>query len=184
MAKPRVAVPSGAVRRCSPVTRSSAAQSTTGADSVMRCGPFCLDGSLDGVAGGFGRVLASGWGCPSEGAVGELIDVPAGVLLEPVIVPALRAAITQACPAACFVRGVVLKVGLGGGPAAGRPGAGGVPDLGQVPQLDPGIVAPGLEPVIAVAGGDRVEGDEQVRLSAGPGAQLPGAVTAGRPMLG
>ena len=35
---------------------------------------------------------------------------------------------------------------------ADRPGAGGVPDLGQVPQLDPRIVAVGFEPVIAVLG--------------------------------
>ncbi len=53
--------------------------------------------------------------------------------------------------------------------------AGGVPDLGQVPELDPGIVARGLEPVIAVLGGDGVQRDEQVRLPAGPGAELPGA---------
>ena len=33
-------------------------------------------------------------------------------------------------------------------------GAGGVPDLGQVPQLDARIVAPALKPVVAVPGGE------------------------------
>jgi hypothetical protein len=35
-----------------------------------------------------------------------------------------------------------------------------MPDLAQVPELDPGIVALGLEPVITLIGGDRVEGDQ------------------------
>jgi len=55
-----------------------------------------------------------------------------------------------------------------------------VPDLGQVPQPGPGIVAPGLVPVLAVLGGQGVDRDDQ----AGPGAreaQPPGAVSAGRP---
>src|SRR2546426_1358760 len=43
-------------------------------------------------------------------------------------------------------------------------------------------MALGLEPVIAALGGDRVEGDDQVWAASG-GAQLPGAVTAGRPGL-
>ena len=51
--------------------------------------------------------------------------------------------------------------------AAGRrqtgAGAGGVPDLGQVPQPDPGVVAAGFVPVVAGVGGERVEGDDQVR---------------------
>jgi hypothetical protein len=41
---------------------------------------------LDGVAGGFGGVGAPGWGGPSEGAVGELVDCPFRVLLEAVVV--------------------------------------------------------------------------------------------------
>ena len=96
---------------------------------------------------------------------------------------ARRAAITQARPAARFVGDVVLEVTGGGGAPADRAGAGRVPDLGQVPQLDPGIMAFGLEPVVTVAGGDRVERDGQIWLSAGPGAQCPGAVSAGRSML-
>ena len=67
-------------------------------------------GALDGVPGGFGDVLAPGRDGPAEGAVGKLIDVPPGVLLEPVVVPALRTPITQTRPAACFVRDVVFEV--------------------------------------------------------------------------
>jgi hypothetical protein len=115
---------------------------------------------LDGVPGGLGGELASGRGGPAEGAVGELINVPPGVLLEPVVVPALRAAITQTRPPARLVGGVVLEVAGGGGPAADGAGAGGMPDLAQVPELDPGIVALGLEPVITLIGGDRVDGDQ------------------------
>jgi hypothetical protein len=85
-----------------------------------------------------------------------LLDVPPGVLLEPVLVPALGSAITQTRFATCFVGGVVLEVGLGGGTAAGGTGARGVPDLGQVPELDAGVVTGGLEPVIAFLQGDRV----------------------------
>jgi hypothetical protein len=88
---------------------------------------------LDGVPGGFGGVGAAGRGGPPEGAVGELVHFPSGVLLEPVVVPALRAGVTQTGTAACFVRGVVLVVALGGGAAADGAGAGAVPDLGQVP---------------------------------------------------
>ena len=93
----------------------------------------------------------------------------------------LRAAITQARPAARFVGGVVLEVSLGGGPAADRAGAGGVPDLGQVPELDPGVVAFGFVLVVAGVGGDRVDGDDQVR-AVSRGGQPPGSVPAGRPV--
>jgi hypothetical protein len=86
------------------------------------------------------------------------------VLLEAMIMTALRTRVAQARPAACFVGGVVLEVSLGGGSAADGAGAGGVPDLGQVPELDPGIVPLGFEPVITRVGGDRVDGDDQVRV--------------------
>jgi hypothetical protein len=49
-----------------------------------------------------------------------------------------------------------------------------VPDLGQVSELDPGIMALGFEPMITVPGGDRVEADQQVRA-----VPVPGAVCAG-----
>ena len=94
---------------------------------------------------------------------------------------ARRPAITQARSATGLVGDVVLEIALGGGARAGRPGAGGIADLGQVAELDPGVVALGLEPVITILGGDRVEGYEQIWVSVGPGAQPPGAVSAGRP---
>jgi hypothetical protein len=57
-----------------------------------------------------------------------------------------------------------------------------VPDLGQVPQLGPGIVAASLVPVVAILGVERVEGDPQVR-AVSRGAQPPGAVPARRSVL-
>ncbi len=72
----------------------------------------------------------------------------------------------------------MLEVAGGGGAPADGAGAGGVPDLGQVAELDPGVVALGRKAVVAVVGGDRVERDGQVGLSAGPAAQCPGAVSA------
>jgi hypothetical protein len=50
-------------------------------------------------------------------------------------------AITQAGPPARFVRCVVLEVAGPGGPSADGAGAGRIADLGQVPQLAPGVVA-------------------------------------------
>src|SRR5690349_5356594 len=98
------------------------------------------------------------------------------------VVPELRDGVTQAGAAACFVRDVVLVVALGGGAAADGAGAGGVPDLGQVPEPGPGIVTLGLESVVARVGGDRVERHDQVGPGAG-GAQPPGAISAaGRPV--
>ncbi|HEY6315906.1 MAG TPA: hypothetical protein VIY52_34575, partial [Streptosporangiaceae bacterium] len=49
------------------------------------------------------------------------------------------------------------------GPSAGRAGARGVPDLGQVPEHDAGVVAAGLAPVVALPGGQGPEGDDQSR---------------------
>ena len=132
---------------------------------------------LDGVARGFGVVGSAGWGGPAEGAVGELVDVPPGVLFEPVVVPALRAGVAQTGASACFVGGVVLQVALGGGAAADGAGAGGVPDLGQVPEPGPGVVAAGFVAVVAGVGGDRVDRDDQVRSGSGD-AQPPGAISA------
>ena len=95
------------------------------------------------------------------------------------VMATFRAPITQACPAACLMRGVVLEVALGGGPSADGAGTGGVPDLGQVPQPGPGVVAPALEPMVTRVGGQRVQGDDQVRPGS-RGAQPPAAVAAGR----
>ena len=104
-----------------------------------------------------------------------MFDLPAGVLFEPVVVPALRSAIAQARSPARFVGDVVLEIALGGGPPAAGPGAGGVADLGEVAELDPGVVALGLIAVITLIGGDRVEGDQQVPLPGGSGREPPAA---------
>jgi len=86
----------------------------------------------------------------------------------------LWAAVAQAGPPARLIRGVVLEIALGGGSSADRAGAGRVPDLGQVPEPDPGVVAAGLVPVLAVVGVQGVDRDDQVRPAAG-NAQPPGA---------
>ena len=138
------------------------------------------DPGSDGIAGGFGGVAAAGWRGPAEGTVRKLVDGPFRVLLEPVVVPALRPAITHAGSSTGFVWRVVLEVALGRGPAADRAGAGRVADLGQVPQLDPGVVAAAFVPVLAILGGERVQGDPQVRPVSGD-AQYPDAVATGRP---
>ena len=137
---------------------------------------------LDGVPRRLGVVAPPGRGRPPVPAVGELLGLPPGPLLEPMIMPAFGTAITQARPPARFIRRVVLEVAGGGGPPAHRRRARRMPDLGQMPQLDPGIMSFGCEPMLARVGADGVEGDGQVR--AGPrGAQPPGAVSrrAARP---
>jgi hypothetical protein len=58
----------------------------------------------------------------------------------------------------------MFEIAPRGGSAAARPGAGGVPELGQVPEQDPGVVALGLVAVITLAHGERPEGDQLVRL--------------------
>ena len=136
-------------------------------------------GGLDRVAGGFGIVAAPGRGGPPEGAVGKLIDRPSGLLLEPVVMPAFRTRIAQTRTSARLIRRVVLEVALAGGSPADGAGAGGVPDLRQVPEPGAWVVAAGLVPVVAVVGGQGVQRDDQI----GPvsrGAEPPGAVTAGR----
>src|SRR6185312_6327100 len=77
----------------------------------------------DRVPRWFGRVLPPGRSGPAERPVGKLVDRPARVLLEPVITPALRAAVAHTGPSACFVRGVVLEVAMCGRPSAPGPGA-------------------------------------------------------------
>jgi len=64
----------------------------------------------------------------------------------------LWAAVAKARPAACFIRDVVLVVAGGSGSAADGADAGRVPDLGQVAELDAGVVSLGFEPVVAVLG--------------------------------
>lgn len=56
----------------------------------------------------------------------------------------------------------MLEVALRGRPSAAWSRAGRVPDLGQVPELDPGVMALGLEPVVALPGIDWVEPNQQI----------------------
>src|SRR5690348_8368000 len=118
---------------------------------------------LHRVPGRFGGVLPPGRRGPADSPVGKLVDRPARVLLETMITPTLRAAVAQARPPARLVRRVVVEVALGGGPAAARSDARHVPDPGQVPELDPGIMALSLQPVVTFAGIDRVEPNQQIR---------------------
>src|SRR5262249_28056221 len=131
--------------------------------------------------GGFGDEPPSRRRGPPERSVRKLVDRPARVLLEPVVAPALRAAITQARSSARLVWRVVLEVALCRRPAAPRPGAGRGPDVGQVPEPAPGIGAPGPEPVIALLRDDRVHCELQVRAASG-GTQPPGPIPARRPI--
>src|SRR5690349_8104843 len=146
---------------------------------MFMCGPDRL-GSYR-IPGRLGVVLAAGRGGPAECSVGKLVDFPAGMLFESVVVPAFRVGVAQAGPAACLVGGVVLVVALAGGAAADRAGAGGVPDLAQVPEPGAGVVAAGLVPVVAVFGGEGFEGDLVLAAVDGQG---PGSGAAGRPVAG
>jgi len=139
-----------------------------------------VSGALNGVAGGFGDVLPSRGCGPPDLAAGQLLGRPPRVLLEPVVEPAFGVPVAHTGSAARLVRDVVLEIAVRGRPAAARPGARGVPDLGQVPQQDPGIMALGLMPVITFPGGDRPDLQEQVPLPRDPGGEPPGAVSSGR----
>src|SRR5580704_11929880 len=132
---------------------------------------------LDGVAGRLGGVLPSRRRGPANVAVGELLGVPARVLLEAMVVAALGVAIAQTGAAARLVGDVVLKVGSARGAAAAGASAGRMPDFGQVPEHHAGIVTLCLVAVVAVADGERADLDEQVLV---PGGEPPGSVSAGR----
>src|SRR5580658_5729642 len=131
---------------------------------------------LDWIPGRLGDVLPSGRCCPPEVSARELLGVPPRVLLHPVVGPALRPAIAQARPAAGLIRNVMLEIASGRGPPAARPGTPRVPDLGQVAEHHPGIMAPGLPPVITLPGRQRPDLDQHLPL---PGGEPPGAVPAG-----
>src|SRR5579863_3770471 len=91
---PAVALPGlrAAVPRCCPrppaFPPSCPRPSRCGATSPSVAGS-------DGVPGGFGGVLAAGGGGPPDDGRGQLLDCPAGVLLDPMIMPALGAAVTH-----------------------------------------------------------------------------------------
>src|SRR5450432_759095 len=74
----------------------------------------------DRVAGGFGGVAPPGRSRPPERSVRELVHLPPRLLLQPMIMPALRARVTQARPAVRLIGHVVLEVALARGPAAHR----------------------------------------------------------------
>src|SRR5580692_4873754 len=135
---------------------------------------------LDRVPGRLGDVLPSRWRGPPEVSARELLGVPPRVLLHPVVGPALGPAITQTRSATGLIRNVMLEVASGRGPPAARPGTPRVPDLRQVPEHHPGIMPPGLPPVITVPGRQRPDLDQHLP---GPGGEPPGAVPAGRPAL-
>ena len=137
----------------------------------------------DGVSGGFGGVLAASGGGPADEGGGELVDFPAWVLLEPVVVAAFGAAVAQAGFPACLERDVVFEVALPGGAAADGAGAGVVPDAGEVPELDAGVVPGGGEPVVAGVGGEGVEADQQVAVAGDAGGEPPGSVAARRTLV-
>src|SRR5580692_4693718 len=132
---------------------------------------------LDRVPGRLGDVLPSRWRGPPEVSARELLGVPPRVLLHPVVGPALGPAITQTGSAIGLVRNVMLEITSGRGPPAARPGTPRVPDLRQVPEHHPGIVAPGLPPVITVPGRQRPDLDQHLPL---PGGEPPRPVPAGR----
>src|SRR5580692_4613920 len=132
---------------------------------------------LDRVPGRLGDVLPSRWRGPPEVSARELLGVPPRVLLHPVVGPALRPAITHTRSATGLIRNIVLEITSGRGPPAARPGTPRVPDLRQVPEHHPGIMPPGLPPVITLPGRQRPDLDQQLP---DPGGEPPGAVPAGR----
>lgn len=103
-----------------------------------------------------------------------------GVLFEPVLVPALGGDIAQTGAAARLVRDIVLGIAVLSWSSAVRPGAGSMPDLGEVPELDPGAMTAGLEAMITFA-----EGRPGRARSSGRVARpwWPAAVSAGWPIL-
>jgi len=132
----------------------------------------------DRVARRFGDVLASGWRGPPDVAAGQMLSLPPRILFHPVVESALRVPITQTRTATGLIRGAMFEVAVFGRAAAPRPGTRGVPDLGQVPQLDPGVMPGGLPPVVAVPGGDRLDVHDQAALPGYPGGQPPAAIAA------
>ena len=161
------------------MTGASTGHRTAAEEPAVRSGPPKLRWGTAWV-----RWCTGGLSVWSTGrSTGPLFDLPSRVLLEPVVPAAFGAAITQAAPATGLVWDVVLEVAIGGGSSATRGRASGVPDLGEVAEQDAGVVAGGLESVITLFGGDRVQSDDQVRLPRGTGGQPPGAVATGRTVL-
>ena len=135
---------------------------------------------LDRVSRGFGDVLASRGQDPPDLAAGQLLDLPSGILLGSMVVPAGRIPIAQTRTATGIIRNVILEITVHGrSPAAGA-GACRVPDLGQVPEHHAGIMPLCLGLVVARVRGDRADRDEQVPLARDPGGEPPAPVAARR----
>src|SRR5260370_13744250 len=133
-------------------------------------------GRLDGIAGRLGHILPPRRRGPPHVSAGQLLGVPPRVLFHTVVEPALCPAIAHTCSTTSLVWHIVLEITSYCGSSAARSGTPRVPDLGQVPSHDSGIVAPVMPPVIPVPGGQRPDLDQQVLL---PGGEPPGAISAG-----
>src|SRR5260370_19495137 len=101
----------------------------------------------DRVARWFGDVLAATRGGPPDGARRRLVDLPPGILLDPVIMPALGAAVTHTSSTTRLIGHVMLEITVHGGPPAARAGASPAPDLGRAPNLHPAGAALTLDTV-------------------------------------
>src|SRR5487761_147392 len=136
---------------------------------------------LDRVFLGCFGVGASGWGGPLVVAAGQLFDVPAGAVLDPVVVAAPHAAVTGAC-AAFGPRDRVVPFAAAGVPDADGEHAFAVADLDEPPQGVAGLVPGGLIAVVAVPvrDGGELDGQDEVAEGQGPGAVPAGWSGAGR----
>src|SRR5580693_5999910 len=125
---------------------------------ARKCCCPAMIGRSGGVALGFLGVGAAGWCFPLMPAGFGLSDFPAGCLFDLVAGAASCSGVAGAGPAALVVGDGVLEVGLFGVAGAGRQGALGVADLDQVAEHVVGLVGVRLPPVVAVVGGEGLEG--------------------------
>ena len=117
--------------------------------------------------------MPSGGGGPDHDAGLGLGQAPALGLFTSMVVPAEGSQVTLAGAAALVVGSGVVQVAAGGGPGAAgrRTGGGAGPD--QVLEFAAGLVARLLVAMVAVAAGDR--GDGQAQAAGGEVAQAVGA---------
>src|SRR5487761_530129 len=136
---------------------------------------------LDRVFLGCFGVGASGWGGPLVVAAGQLFDVPAGAVLDPVVVAAPHAAVTGA-GAAFGPRDRVVPFAAAGVPDADGEHAFAVAGLGEPPPGVAGVGPGGLIAVVAVPvrDGGELDGQDEVAEGQGPGAVPAGWSGAGR----
>jgi hypothetical protein len=86
-------------------------------------------------------------------------------LLEAMVVAAFGAAVAQARFPACLERDVMFEVALFSWTPTDGAGTRVVPDTGEVPELDAGVMPGGGEPVIAGIGGERIETNQQIPVA-------------------